>query len=133
MSYERSADIDKKLGIDYSLYNSLNMQAQKVTLKVAEYHRRVNLSIPPSGTDLAKISRLPNIDMKVSHLLASNHFYLQSSSSLLETMQATISKTSTTASIQQLPCQAKKSNFLNLVNTLIVNPFTGTGSSGKNS
>ena len=133
MSYERSADIDKKLGIDYSLYNSLNMQAQKATLKVAEYNRRVNLSIPPSGTDLAKISRLPNIDMKVSHLLASNHFYLQSSSSLLETMQATISKTSTTASIQQLPCQAKKSNFLNLVNTLIVNPYTGTGSSGKNS
>ena len=79
MSYERSADIDKKLGIDYSLYNSLNMQAQKATLKVAEYNRRVNLSIPPSGTDLAKISRLPNIDMKVSHLLASNHFYLQSS------------------------------------------------------
>ena len=133
MSYERSADIDKKLGIDYSLYNSLNMQAQKATLKVAEYNRRVNLSIPPSGTDLAKISRLPNIDMKVSLLLASNHFYLQSSSSLLETMQATISKTSTTASIQQLPSQAKKSNFLNLVNTLIVNPFTGTGSSGKNS
>ena len=133
MSYERSADIDKKLGIDYSLYNSLNMQAQKATLKVAEYNRRVNLSIPPSGTDLAKISRLPNIDMKVSHLLASNHFYLQSSSSLLETMQATISKTSTTASIQQLPSQAKKSNFLNLVNTLIVNPYTGTGSSGKNS
>ena len=133
MSYERSADIDKKLGIDYSLYNSLNMQAQKATLKVAEYHRRVNLSISPSGTDLVKISRLPNIDMKVSLLLASNHFYLQSSSSLLETMQATISKTSTTASIQQLPSQAKKSNFLNLVNTLIVNPYTGTGSSGKNS
>jgi len=27
MNHERAADIDKKLGIDYSLHNSLNMQA----------------------------------------------------------------------------------------------------------
>lgn len=30
---DRAATIDKKLGIDYSLYNALNMQAQRSTLQ----------------------------------------------------------------------------------------------------
>ena len=42
MNIERSADLDKKLGIDYNLYHSLNMQAQKATLKCADNQRRIN-------------------------------------------------------------------------------------------
>jgi len=36
MEGDRAQTIDKKLGIDYHLYNALNMQAQRAVLKTMD-------------------------------------------------------------------------------------------------
>ena len=38
----RAAEIDKKLGIDYSVYHAMNKQAQRTTLKLIDGYRRLN-------------------------------------------------------------------------------------------
>jgi len=46
--------IDKKLGVDYHLYNALNMQAQRATLKYLDTQRRIESSIPNRESGLGK-------------------------------------------------------------------------------
>ena len=38
----RAAEIDKKLGIDYSVYHAMNKQAQRTTLKLIDGYRKLN-------------------------------------------------------------------------------------------
>ena len=38
---ERAAVTDKKLGLDYDVYHSLNMQAQRTALKCMEAQRKI--------------------------------------------------------------------------------------------
>ena len=51
---ERAAQLDKKLGVDYQVYNALNMQAQKAALKALDAHRRVTSTIPNRASGLGK-------------------------------------------------------------------------------
>jgi len=55
---DRSAATDKKLGIDYHLYNALNMQAQRATLKYLDTQRRIESSIPNRESGLGKVNAM---------------------------------------------------------------------------
>mmetsp|Transcript_5519 Transcript_5519/g.7381 ORF Transcript_5519/g.7381 Transcript_5519/m.7381 type:complete len:211 (+) Transcript_5519:709-1341(+) len=57
---DRAAMIDKKLGIDYNLYNALNMQAQKATLKYMDGKRRVESSVPNRESGLGRVNAMNN-------------------------------------------------------------------------
>lgn len=52
---DRAAQLDHKLGVDYQLYNALNMQAQRATLKALDAQRRINSTIPNRGSGLGKV------------------------------------------------------------------------------
>ena len=38
---ERAAITDKKLGLDYDIYNKMNHQAQRTAIKAMEVHRQL--------------------------------------------------------------------------------------------
>ena len=46
---ERAAVTDKKLGIDYDVYNKLNHQAQRTALKAMEVHRQLQTTTSQKG------------------------------------------------------------------------------------
>ena len=49
---DRAATLDKKLGIDYNLYNALNMQAQKEVLKTVSAQQKIHSTIPNRASGL---------------------------------------------------------------------------------
>ena len=55
---ERAKEIDKKLGIDYSVYHAMNMNAQRATLKCLDAQRKINSSIPNRGSGLGKVNAM---------------------------------------------------------------------------
>ena len=55
---DRAAAMDAKLGADYNLYNSLNMRAQRATLKCLEAHRKINSSIPNKASGLGSVDAM---------------------------------------------------------------------------
>ena len=63
---DRAACLDKKLGVDYQMYNALNMQAQKAALKALDASRKVNSSIPNRASGLGKVDAM-NRKMKGSN------------------------------------------------------------------
>ena len=62
---DRAAALDKKLGVDYQMYNALNMQAQKAALKALDAHRKVTSTIPNRASGLGKVDAM-NRKMKSS-------------------------------------------------------------------
>ena len=55
---DRAATLDKKLGIDYTLYNALNMQGQRATLKHLDNQRRIQASIPNRESGLGRVDAM---------------------------------------------------------------------------
>ena len=55
---DRAAVLDKKLGIDYDLYNALNMQAQRATLKCMDTSRKINATIPNMASGLGSVNAM---------------------------------------------------------------------------
>ena len=52
------SSLDAKLGADYNLYNSLNMRAQRATLKCLEANRKINSSIPNKASGLGSVDAM---------------------------------------------------------------------------
>lgn len=58
MEGDRAQTIDKKLGIDYHLYNALNMQAQRAVLKTMDAQQKINSTIPNRASGLGKVDAM---------------------------------------------------------------------------
>ena len=56
--YDRAALTDKKLGVDYHMYNALNMQAQRATLKYLDNRRKIETSVPNRESGLGKVNAM---------------------------------------------------------------------------
>ena len=55
---DRAGQMDQRLGVDYQLYNGLNMQAQRATLKCLDQSRKIASTIPNRASGLGQVNAM---------------------------------------------------------------------------
>ena len=55
---DKAQKVDKMHGIDYSLYNALNMQAQRSTLQFLDQQRKIDSAIPNVESGLGRVDAM---------------------------------------------------------------------------